>query len=105
MQSDSIQPGVDSNGDGIPDAWELEYFGTINIDTNADPNGNGVSNLREYLNGANPLQPGDYLRNVASTIDAAGKYAYGANIGWVDLRGNATNGAVIGQYVCSGYIY
>jgi hypothetical protein len=105
VQTDSIQPGVDANGDGIPDAWELLYFATINIDTNADANGNGVSNLREYLNGANPLQPGDYLQAVASTIDAADKYAYGANIGWVDLRADATNGAVIGQFICSGYIY
>lgn len=41
----------------------------------------------------------------ATTIDAANKYAYGANIGWIDWRGDTTNGAVIGEYVCSGYIY
>ena len=105
MQSDSIQPGVDSNGDGIPDAWELEYFGAININTNADPNGSGKSVLQDYLAGLYPNQAGDYLQAVASTIDAADKYAYGANIGWVDLRADATNGAVIGQFICSGYIY
>jgi Bacterial TSP3 repeat len=41
----------------------------------------------------------------ASTIDAANKYAWGANIGWLDWRGDTNNGAVIGEYVCSGYIY
>jgi len=41
----------------------------------------------------------------ATTIDAANKYAYGANIGWMDWRGDTNNGAVIGEYVCSGYIY
>jgi hypothetical protein len=41
----------------------------------------------------------------ATTINAASKYAYGANFGWMDWRGDTTNGGVIGEYVCSGYIY
>lgn len=41
----------------------------------------------------------------ASTIDSANRHAYGANVGWVDWRGDGANGAVIGQYFCSGYIY
>ncbi len=41
----------------------------------------------------------------ATTIDAVNKYAYGANIGWIDWRGDTANGGVIGQYVCSGFIY
>ena len=41
----------------------------------------------------------------ATTVDAANRYAYGANIGWVDGRGDTNNGAVIGEYVCAGYIY
>jgi hypothetical protein len=40
-----------------------------------------------------------------TTIDPANKYAYGANLGWADWRGDTNNGAVIGEYVCSGYIY
>ena len=41
----------------------------------------------------------------ATTIDPANRYAYGANLGWVDWRGDTNNGAVIGEYVCSGLIY
>ena len=41
----------------------------------------------------------------ATTIDPVNKYAYGANLGWMDWRGDTANGAVIGAYVCSGYIY
>ena len=44
----------------------------------------------------------------ATTIDPVNKYAYGANIGWMDWSGGAgqsASGAVIGAYVCSGYIY
>src|SRR2546423_15704521 len=40
-----------------------------------------------------------------TTIDATNQYAYGANIGWMDWRGDTNNGAVIGEYGCSGYIY
>jgi len=43
--------------------------------------------------------------HAATTIDAVHKYAYGANIGWMDWTGDTFNGAVIGAYVCSGSIY
>ena len=41
----------------------------------------------------------------ATTVDAANHYAYAANLGWVDWAGDTTNGAVIGEYGCSGYLY
>jgi hypothetical protein len=43
-----------------------------------------------------------------TTIDPFNKYAYGANLGWLDWSGGSgqtATGAVIGEYVCSGYIY
>ena len=40
-----------------------------------------------------------------STIDSANRFAHGANVGWMDWRADATSGAVIGEYVCSGFIY
>jgi len=41
----------------------------------------------------------------ASTIDSGNRFAYAANIGWMDWRGDVNNGVVIGEYVCSGYVY
>lgn len=42
----------------------------------------------------------------ASTINPTNNFAYGANVGWMDWRGDGgTNGAVIGEFYCSGYIY
>jgi len=41
----------------------------------------------------------------ATTINSTNNRAYGANIGWVNWTGDTNNGAVIGEYVCSGYIY
>lgn len=40
-----------------------------------------------------------------TTIDAANHFAYGANLGWLDWRGDISNGIIIGEYVCSGHIY
>jgi hypothetical protein len=41
----------------------------------------------------------------STTIDPANRFAYGANIGWIDWRGDTNNGAIIGAYACSGYVY
>jgi len=48
------------------------------------------------------LPPG--LR-AATTIDATDAYAYGANIGWINMRGDVANGVVVGEFICSGAIY
>jgi len=41
----------------------------------------------------------------ATTINGTNKFAYGANAGWMDWSGDASSGAVIGEFVCAGYIY
>ncbi len=50
------------------------------------------------------LHPSSLL-HAATTINAANRHAYGANLGWLDGRGDTTSGAVIGEYICSGYLY
>jgi hypothetical protein len=45
---------ADSKGDGSLGAWLMEYFGHLGVDPNADEDGDGWSNLPEYLNGTNP---------------------------------------------------
>src|SRR5215472_1508264 len=41
----------------------------------------------------------------ATSINASNKFAYGANVGWMDFRGDTNRGVVIGEFVCSGYLY
>jgi hypothetical protein len=57
--------GVDSNGDGIPDAWETEFMSELGtnvplseINVNADYAGDGRTLLQEYLLGNFPFNPG-----------------------------------------------
>jgi Bacterial TSP3 repeat len=48
---------VDSDGDGLADAWELQHFGNLNANAAGDPDGDGMSNLREFRAGTNPTDP------------------------------------------------
>ena len=51
------------------------------------------------------LVAGPLVGSEAATIDSVNRYAYGANIGWMDWYADGVNGAAISDYVCSGYIY
>ena len=46
---------VDTDGNGLPDWWEQQYFGQLTgTDPNADPDHDGEDNLAEFLAGTNP---------------------------------------------------
>jgi phosphatidylinositol-3-phosphatase len=48
---------ADCNGDGLPDAWQLQYFGCVSCvqaAPTADPDHDGFSNLEEFQAGTNP---------------------------------------------------
>jgi hypothetical protein len=63
-----------SYGDGIPDAWRLRYFLTLNnwlSQTNADADGDGVNNLQEYLAGTDPTDPTSFFKKIGTDKGAA----------------------------------
>jgi hypothetical protein len=47
---------LDANGNGLGDDWETRYFGALGVDPNADPDRDGASNLREFLEGTDPTR-------------------------------------------------
>ncbi len=54
----------DTDGDGIPDAWEIQFgFNPTNsADAALDPDGDTMSNLAEYIAGTNPTNALSVLR-------------------------------------------
>jgi hypothetical protein len=50
----SVVTCPDSDGDGLPDAWEINNFGNLNQTANGDYDGDGFSNLQEFENGTEP---------------------------------------------------
>jgi Bacterial TSP3 repeat len=47
----------DTDGDTIPDWWEMQYFGSLSeADATTDHDGDGLSDAEEYWYGTNPLQ-------------------------------------------------
>jgi hypothetical protein len=51
----------DPDGSRLPVAWELAYFDATGVDPNADPDGDGVSNYQEYLDGTDPTNPNSVM--------------------------------------------
>ncbi len=45
---------ADTDADGLPDAWEMLYFGTLSYGPTDDPDADGFTNLQEYQAGTNP---------------------------------------------------
>ncbi|MGD0651032.1 MAG: Ig-like domain-containing protein [Verrucomicrobiia bacterium] len=60
----------DGNGDGLPDVWQIQYFGSVNAPgsgPNDDPDGDGLNNLQEWLAGTNPTNSASTLRIIGVT--------------------------------------
>lgn len=54
---------LDTDGDGMGDAYEVRYAPSLDPnnagDRNADPDGDGLTNFEEFLRGSSPVDPGD----------------------------------------------
>jgi hypothetical protein len=104
-----IRSWLDTYDMGIPDWWQLEYFGMIGIDPYGDPAGDGYSNLYKYQHGLNPFvsyapQPPTFT--VTPTASDSGEV-----ISWSPAQGAVTsytvfrNGSSIATVSASTFSY
>lgn len=54
-----IAPVDDIDDDGMKDAWELAHFGNLTRDGSGDLDGDGLSDLQEFLRGTDPTYAGN----------------------------------------------
>ncbi len=68
----------DSDGDGVGDCWMLKYFGHVsgeaadNSRASDDRDGDGMSNLQEFLAGTNPTNSMSALRITGVVVSGNG---------------------------------
>jgi hypothetical protein len=67
---------VDTDADALPDTWEMTFGLDFNdpADASADPDGDGSSNLAEYLAGTNPRIAASVLK-LGITVNSVGARA------------------------------
>ncbi len=99
----SVLVPVDADGNGINDDWEVQYFGHIGINPNADPDGDGFNNLQEFLAGTDPTNGASALR--ITSVVATGDDVF---INWMTGIGmtdalQAATGTGDGSYVTNNF--
>jgi len=81
---------LDRDHNGMVDAWEMQYFGSLGTTNKAsdDPDGDGLSNGEESYLGTDPFDPND-----------PGKVPMTASLPWSDYfdAGNRLNQSLYGQ--------
>ncbi len=63
-----FQVAMAGSTNGIPSWWLLQHFGRADVDPNADPDGDGFTNLQEYQADTDPLDRNSFLRITCVTL-------------------------------------
>ena len=78
-------PGTngDTDGDGLPDGWEADYFASsVAAVAGYDFDGDGQSNIEEYIAGTNPTNAASLFKVTQVVHDPAGTI-----IQWISVTG------------------
>jgi alpha-tubulin suppressor-like RCC1 family protein len=75
---------LDQDANGLDDRWEVQYFGNIGVDPNADPDGDGLTNAEEAYLGTDPTRtqpvpPRFAIINILPTNSSAEGYPTSLN--------------------------
>ncbi|MEZ4525833.1 MAG: hypothetical protein R2941_07935, partial [Desulfobacterales bacterium] len=98
-------PQEDSDKDGLPDYWEINYFGDLSPDGNQDGDGDGLTDMEEYLTGTNPTLYDTEEDGLSDGLELAYQY----NPLWQDAFGDLDashepdlKDAIIALKICAG---
>lgn len=69
----------------IPDPWKLHYFGTTNVAGWVDSDGDGLSNLQEYISGFDPTNRASFFN--LHTLETPAASSSEVVIRWIGLTG------------------
>ena len=72
-----------NTGGGLPDAWQIQYFGRTGIDPDDDPDRDGLSNRGEFVAGTNPTDSQSQFEVLDVGADPLG----GARVTWSSVAG------------------
>lgn len=63
----ALYSAADSDRNGLPDLWEVEHFGAMGVNLAGDADGDGTTNLMEYLAGTDPRNAKSVFRPTSHT--------------------------------------
>ncbi|MBK8477308.1 MAG: hypothetical protein IPL39_13730, partial [Opitutaceae bacterium] len=67
----TIISASDTDGDGLPDAWERTHFGNLSANGTADPDKDGLINILESVAGSSPTQADADQDRLTDFVDPA----------------------------------
>jgi hypothetical protein len=80
-------PGTISDGDDLPDDWEVMVFGHLSFSGNDDPDNDGSQNLSEYVAGTDPSDPSSRFQISSFASSAGGQAGGGFCVGFASVAG------------------
>ncbi len=70
-ESSNLNAFTDRDGNHLDDFWERAHFGPQSAPPDADPDGDGLTNLGEFLAGTSPTDRDDFLKAAITRADDA----------------------------------
>jgi hypothetical protein len=75
----SLTIATDTDADGMPDSYEIQYGGSATgFLPGGDADGDGMTNLAEFLAGTDPTDPASYLKINQSITPGSASVNFGA---------------------------
>lgn len=68
VKTDTLDSGPNTDGDMLPDLWELKYATNLTVLGSGDADSDGVTDLDEYYADTDPDDSGDFLRITSFSV-------------------------------------